>query len=77
MDLMKNENLLPEDIDGIVFVSQTPDYMLPATSIILQDRLKLSKETMCLDLHNHFKDELIFFLCSSIDCLGNHHNGLS
>ena len=34
----------------MIFVSQTPDYILPATSCILQDRLGLSKECMALDV---------------------------
>lgn len=38
------------EIDGIVFVSQTPDYILPATSCILQDRLGLSKECYTADV---------------------------
>ena len=38
------------DIGALVFVSQTPDYILPATSCILQDRLGLSKECMALDV---------------------------
>lgn len=39
-----------ESIDCLVFVSQTPDYILPATSCILQDRLKLSEECYTLDI---------------------------
>lgn len=39
------------DIDGLVFVSQTSDYILPATSICLQDRLGLSEDTVCIDIH--------------------------
>lgn len=38
------------EIEALVFVSQTPDYILPATSCILQDRLGLSKECMALDV---------------------------
>lgn len=38
-------------IDGIVFVSQTPDYLLPATSVSLQSRLGLSKECVALDIN--------------------------
>lgn len=38
-------------IDGLVFVSQTSDYILPATSICLQDRLGLSENTVCIDIH--------------------------
>lgn len=39
-----------EDIEGLIFVSQTPDYILPATSCILQERLGLSKECHTLDI---------------------------
>lgn len=49
--LLSKENISREEVDGLVFVSQTTDYILPATSIILQDRLHLSKETVCLDIH--------------------------
>jgi 3-oxoacyl-[acyl-carrier-protein] synthase-3 len=38
------------EIDAIVFVSQTPDYILPATACILQDRLGLSKECYAADV---------------------------
>jgi len=39
-----------EEIDALVFVTQTPDYILPATSCILQDRLGLSEECYALDI---------------------------
>lgn len=39
------------DVDAIVFVSQTPDYIEPATSCIIQDRLGLSKECYALDVN--------------------------
>lgn len=38
------------EIGALVFVSQTPDYILPATACILQDKLGLSKECMALDV---------------------------
>jgi 3-oxoacyl-[acyl-carrier-protein] synthase-3 len=38
------------EIDILVFVSQTPDYLVPSTSIILQDRLGLSKSCICFDV---------------------------
>jgi len=37
-------------IDLLIFVSQTPDYRMPATSIILQERLGLSKHTAAFDI---------------------------
>lgn len=39
-----------EAIQIVVFVSQTPDYRLPATSVLIQNRLGLSKNTICFDL---------------------------
>jgi 3-oxoacyl-[acyl-carrier-protein] synthase-3 len=49
-NLIKNEGIERSEIDGLVFISQTPDYRLPATSIVLQDRLGLSKDTVCFDI---------------------------
>lgn len=39
-----------KEIEGILFVSQTPDYILPATACILQDRLGLSTECYATDM---------------------------
>jgi len=39
-----------ESVECLIFVTQTPDYILPATSCILQDRLGLSVETYTLDI---------------------------
>lgn len=38
------------EIECLVFVSQTPDYTLPATSVILQHRLGLSTDCFTLDI---------------------------
>lgn len=38
------------EIDCLVFVTQTPDYTLPATSVILQHRLGLSTSCYTLDI---------------------------
>lgn len=39
------------EIDLLVFISQTPDYRMPATSVTLQDRLGLTNDTMALDIN--------------------------
>ena len=39
-----------EDIDCLIFITQTPDYVVPATSCILQGRLGLSKECHAFDI---------------------------
>ncbi len=39
-----------KEIEALVFVSQTADYILPCTACILQDRLGLSKECFTQDI---------------------------
>ena len=48
--LMEDNQIDPDSIDVLLFMSQTPDYRIPATSPILQHRLGLSNETICMDL---------------------------
>ncbi len=48
--LIEKENIDKDKIDGLVFVSQTPDYILPITATCLQDRLGLGKDTVCQDI---------------------------
>lgn len=40
-----------EDIDALFFISQSPDYKIPGTSGILQNRLGLSKDTIVYDIN--------------------------
>jgi len=39
-----------DSVDALIFVSQTPDYRLPATSCTLQQRLRLSKRCAAFDI---------------------------
>ncbi len=48
--LMNDLNWAPEEVDALVFVSQSSDYYLPATAIILQDRLGLPKSCLAFDI---------------------------
>lgn len=41
----------PDEIDALIFISQTPDYRMPATSVILQDKLGLPKSTLAFDMN--------------------------
>lgn len=50
-ELIEKEGLDRNKIDGLVFVSQTADYILPSTSISLQHRLGLTQDTVCMDVH--------------------------
>lgn len=48
--LLKDLQWNKEEVGALIFVSQTADYILPATACILQDRLGLSKECYALDI---------------------------
>lgn len=48
--LIKDNNINRDEIDLVIFLSQTPDYRMPATSILLQDRLGLPMSTMAFDI---------------------------
>ena len=50
MRLMADNDIEPDSIDVLLFMSQTADYRIPATSCLLQQRLGLSKDTLCLDI---------------------------
>ncbi len=49
--LLKETNTSKDDIGILIFISQTPDYLLPASSILLQNRLGLSKSCMAFDIN--------------------------
>lgn len=48
--LIADNNVDKSEIDLLVFLSQTPDYRMPATSILLQNRLGLPMSTMAFDI---------------------------
>jgi len=41
----------PANVDGVVFVSQTPDYLIPHTSATIQHRLGLPTNTIAMDIN--------------------------
>lgn len=49
--LIADNHIDRSEIDLLVFVSQTPDYRMPATSIILQERLKLNNSVIAFDIN--------------------------
>lgn len=48
--LFADNEINRDDIDLLVFISQTPDYRMPATSVILQHRLGLANKTIAFDI---------------------------
>lgn len=43
--------LLPEEIDALLIVTETPDHILPPTANIIQGRLGLKEDMICLDIN--------------------------
>lgn len=49
--LLEELNWRREEIDALVVITQSPDYLIPATAIILQDRLGLPTSTIAFDVN--------------------------
>lgn len=49
--LIADNNIDKSEIDLLIFISQTPDYRMPATSVILQNRLGLPQSTIAFDIN--------------------------
>lgn len=49
--LISDNNIDRNEIDLLIFISQTPDYRMPATSVLLQDRLGLPNSTIAFDIN--------------------------
>ena len=49
-NLFNNGGFNKDDIKALIFISQSPDYPLPATAYILQDKLNLTKNLVAFDI---------------------------
>lgn len=49
--LLTDLNWNREEVKILVFITQTPDYLIPNTSSILQDKLKLPKSCLAFDVN--------------------------
>lgn len=49
--LLVEQNVLASEIDYLIFCSQAPDYVLPSSACIIQDRLGLPKSLGALDIN--------------------------
>ena len=50
MDLF-DRGIDPAEVDALIFVTQSPDYILPTTACLLQDRLGLATSCMAFDIN--------------------------
>lgn len=49
--LLQARGVDPAEIGALIFVSETSDYRTPATAFVLQDKLGISKESVCFDIN--------------------------
>ena len=51
LHVLEMSQVSASDCDGIVLVTQTPEYVLPATACVLQDRLGMPKSALAFDVN--------------------------
>jgi 3-oxoacyl-[acyl-carrier-protein] synthase-3 len=49
--LLEQSEVRPADVDVLIFCTQTPDYCIPTTACIIQDRLGLNKSCAAFDIN--------------------------
>jgi 3-oxoacyl-[acyl-carrier-protein] synthase-3 len=49
--LFKNDLLHPDEFDALILITQSPDYFMPPTSNVIQGRLNLKHDLLCLDMN--------------------------
>ncbi len=49
--IFSETEITPEIIDAIIFVTESPDYIVPHTSAIMQSRLKLPNRVISMDIN--------------------------
>jgi len=49
--LFEKDYLKKEDIDALILITQSPDYFMPPTSNVIQGKLGLKHDMICLDIN--------------------------
>jgi 3-oxoacyl-[acyl-carrier-protein] synthase III len=49
--LFEHDKLKKEDVDALILVTQSPDHFMPPTSNIIQGKLGLKQDMVCLDIN--------------------------
>jgi 3-oxoacyl-[acyl-carrier-protein] synthase-3 len=49
--LFSHDFIRKDEIDALILVTQTPDYIMPPTSNIIQGELELKEDMLCLDIN--------------------------
>ena len=66
--LIDNNLIVKEDIDAIILVTQSPDFIMPPTSNVIHGRLGLRQDVICMDINQGCAGYLLglfqaFMLC--------------
>lgn len=76
LNLMNDLDWNPQDIDVLIFVTQTPDYILPKTSAIIQHRLGLRENVFTLDINDGCSGFIYGLITAYSLCNEKHKNVL-
>ena len=49
--LFDQNSLIKEDIDALIVVTQSPDFLMPPTSSIIHGKLNLNQDIFCIDIN--------------------------
>lgn len=49
--LFNSGHVTPDQVGGLILVTQTPDYLMPGTAMIVHGRLGLGRDVFCLDIN--------------------------
>lgn len=49
--LFEDKIISPQEIDVLIYITQSPDYLVPQTSTIIQHQVGLKKDILCFDLN--------------------------
>ncbi|PAF43772.1 ketoacyl-ACP synthase III [Helicobacter sp. 11S03491-1] len=49
--LFEDKIINPDEIDAFIYITQSPDYLIPQTSTIIQDKVGLKKDILCFDFN--------------------------
>jgi 3-oxoacyl-[acyl-carrier-protein] synthase-3 len=49
--ILENLNWPPADIDVLIFISQTPDYLIPNTASVIHQRMGMSRKCIAFDIN--------------------------
>lgn len=48
--ILSNNNICSKEIDTLIFVTQSPDHIVPASSYLIQDKINLRNDVLLFDL---------------------------